>query len=87
MSISTVRKLVTTVLKDVLVSKPIDKTANLNCPKCQGVTSVEIPTDSCLAFYKCESCGEMINTPKDSNKCCVVCEYSDKTCPVAEHNR
>ena len=56
--------------------------ANLSCPYCKFVQKVEIPQTGCLAFHVCEKCGEMIAVPKESDNCCVVCEYSDKKCPV-----
>ena len=35
-----------------------------------------------MVNYKCEKCKEIISVPKESKNCCVICEYSDKTCPV-----
>lgn len=57
--------------------------ANITCPLCNHIQEVEIPNTSCLPFYKCEKCQEIIPVPKDSKNCCVICEYSDKKCPVA----
>ncbi|MAZ67152.1 hypothetical protein CL652_00015 [bacterium] len=59
-------------------------TANLTCPKCGHKQEVEIPEDTCLPFYKCGQCHKVISVPKDSKNCCVICEYSDKKCPVAQ---
>lgn len=56
--------------------------AILTCPKCEHTQETDIPQTGCLAFYKCEKCGEIISVPKESKNCCVICEYSDKTCPV-----
>ena len=58
--------------------------AILTCPKCSHNQEVEIPDGKCLPFHKCESCNEIIAVPKDSKNCCVICEYSDKKCPVAK---
>lgn len=52
----------------------------LTCPKCGHKQEGQIPTNACIPFYKCDSCGEMIS-PKDGD-CCVFCSYGDKACPV-----
>ena len=57
--------------------------AILTCPKCNHNQEMEIPEGKCLPFHKCENCKEIISVPKDSKNCCVVCEYSNKNCPVA----
>ncbi len=61
----------------------MDKTT-LTCPHCKTKQEVEIPNDKCLALHLCESCGKMITVPKESKNCCVVCEFSEDKCPVAE---
>lgn len=53
--------------------------AILTCPKCHSQQKVEMPTNACQYFYKCESCGEML-TPKEGD-CCVFCSYADTKCP------
>jgi len=58
--------------------------ANLTCPHCGHLQEVGIPQTGCLAFHKCEKCEQEISVPKDSNNCCVICEHSDKKCPVAQ---
>ncbi len=55
----------------------------VTCPKCSGKTEVEMPTNACLPFFKCSSCGELISVPQDGQTCCVVCAYSDDKCPVS----
>ena len=60
-----------------------DNTAQLKCPHCGAVQGVEIPNDRCLAMHKCRQCDKIITVPKESQNCCVVCEYSDSACPVA----
>jgi hypothetical protein len=58
---------------------------NITCPECKNTQSMEIPTNSCLAFYKCDGCKKTISAKKS---CCVFCDYGDKKCPVAEgHNQ
>ena len=54
--------------------------ANLKCPHCGHIQDVIIPQNACLHFYECESCHRTI-TPT-TGSCCVICAYSDKTCPT-----
>ena len=54
--------------------------ATLTCPKCGHKQKGEIPTTSCVPFYVCEGCGEMIKAQGDD--CCVFCSYADKLCPL-----
>ena len=61
--------------------------ANLKCPHCGHIQEVEIPQTGCLAFHKCEKCEQLISVPKDSKHCCVICEYSDKVCPVGHKEK
>jgi len=58
------------------------KTATLTCPSCAHAQETAIPENGCLAFYTCEACGETISVPKNSDNCCVICEYSDTKCPA-----
>ncbi len=51
----------------------------IRCPKCGHVQSIEVPKNACLHFYKCDECGELIQTPP--NTCCVICAYSEAKCP------
>ncbi len=59
-----------------------DKKTKITCPKCGHVQVETIPTNNCQPFYKCNGCGEVISTPKDSKNCCVFCEYAEDKCPV-----
>jgi len=61
--------------------------ATVKCPKCGHGTELEVPQNSCLPAYKCESCNELIMLPKDSDNCCVVCEYSDDKCPISNKHK
>ena len=38
-----------------------------------------MPTDACIYFYDCKSCGAIIK-PK-SDDCCVFCSYGSVPCP------
>lgn len=62
-----------------LLNLPKDK-ANLKCPYCNYIQEVIIPQNSCLHLYECKSCCRIVNPPPGN--CCVICAYSDKTCPV-----
>ncbi|MBI2671172.1 hypothetical protein HYX18_04325 [Candidatus Woesearchaeota archaeon] len=53
--------------------------ANLKCPYCKEIDKVHIPKDICLPFHKCSHCNKIITAKKE---CCVICEFSDKKCPV-----
>lgn len=58
--------------------------ATITCPKCSHLQEIEIPMDRCLASYKCNNCKEMISVPNGSKNCCVICEFSNKRCPVSK---
>lgn len=61
------------------MSKQIQTKTTLTCPKCQYKQPVEMPTDACQHFYKCQSCGEILK-PKEGD-CCIFCSYADSKCP------
>ena len=52
--------------------------ANLVCPSCSDMEKIVVPKDKCLAFHKCKKCHKIIK----AKTCCVICDYSDKKCPV-----
>ncbi len=54
--------------------------ATLTCPLCAAVQAAEIPTGSCMPFYKCQKCNKLIKA-KDGD-CCVFCSYGNKKCPL-----
>lgn len=56
----------------------------LTCPKCGHKQEGEIPTNTCIAFYSCEGCKEMIAPAGED--CCVFCSYADKPCPTSHKN-
>lgn len=51
----------------------------ITCPKCGHKQEMDIPDNRCIAFYKCEGCGQLI---KAEESCCVFCDYGDKPCPT-----
>jgi hypothetical protein len=61
------------------MSKKIIENANITCPKCGKVQKAKMPTNACQHFYKCQSCGVMLQ-PKEGD-CCVFCSFADTKCP------
>jgi hypothetical protein len=56
----------------------------VTCLECKHKQAIEIPTISCLPFYKCDSCNKTIAAKKS---CCIFCDYGDRKCPVAEEHK
>ena len=53
--------------------------ATLTCPECGANHDEEMPTNACLFFYTCPTCGTRLKPlPGD---CCVFCSYSNLVCP------
>ena len=52
---------------------------NIICPECGHKQPIVIPIGKCQAFYLCNKCKKTIQA---KNKCCVFCDYGDRTCPV-----
>ncbi|MHB1048440.1 MAG: GDCCVxC domain-containing (seleno)protein [Bacteroidota bacterium] len=53
--------------------------STLVCPHCGQKRDELMPVDSCVYFYKCESCKKILK-PKDGD-CCVFCSYGSMVCP------
>ncbi|WP_274005486.1 GDCCVxC domain-containing (seleno)protein [Vibrio parahaemolyticus] len=53
--------------------------SELVCPKCGHKSGEVMSTDSCLYFYECKGCGELLK-PK-AGDCCVFCSYGSVPCP------
>ncbi len=56
--------------------------STLTCPRCGAATAETMPTDACLYFWNCPSCGELLR-PKRGD-CCVFCSYGDVPCPPVQ---
>lgn len=56
-----------------------EELATLTCPLCGHQQEEEIPPDSCVPFYKCNGCRDIILAKKS---CGVFCDYGDRPCPV-----
>lgn len=57
--------------------------APITCPNCHYCAVEDIPSESCLFFYRCLGCNEILR-PKPGD-CCVFCSYSDRHCPSRDH--
>lgn len=53
--------------------------STITCPSCGFAKAEEMPTNACVWFYKCTSCGVTLR-PKPGD-CCVFCSYGDVPCP------
>ncbi len=57
---------------------------NLTCPACGQSSEETKPSDACLWFYDCKTCGEKLK-PKTGD-CCVFCSYGDLPCPPVQRD-
>ncbi|HEY3918079.1 MAG TPA: GDCCVxC domain-containing (seleno)protein [Stellaceae bacterium] len=57
----------------------------ITCPECGTATAEAMPTDACLYFYDCPSCGAKLR-PKPGD-CCVFCSYGSMSCPPVQRAR
>lgn len=57
----------------------------VTCPHCGFPGRETMPTDACLFFYECRSCGALLR-PKPGD-CCVFCSYGTVKCPPAQATR
>jgi len=59
-----------------ILNKKIQLNSIITCPEC-GFSKEEImPTDSCLVFYECSNCGQILKPKKGD--CCVFCSFRRK---------
>ncbi len=56
--------------------------STITCPHCGHHQSARMPTDACLYFLDCASCGVTLK-PK-AGDCCVFCSYGDVPCPPVQ---
>ncbi|HOK51309.1 MAG: GDCCVxC domain-containing (seleno)protein [Bacteroidales bacterium] len=51
----------------------------ITCPHC-GFSKLEtMPTDTCVFFYECTNCKQVLR-PRQGD-CCVFCSYGSVKCP------
>ncbi|MBA3909920.1 MAG: hypothetical protein C0524_08530 [Rhodobacter sp.] len=67
-----------------MAGKPILQ-STLTCPECGHQSIEDMPTDACVYFHVCASCGVRLR-PKDGD-CCVFCSYGDVACPLIQAER
>ena len=53
--------------------------STITCPNCGHGREETMPTNACLFFYDCTSCGARLK-PKPGD-CCVFCSYGSRQCP------
>ena len=59
--------------------------STITCPACGTRKDETMPTDACLIFYTCTSCGALLR-PKPGD-CCVFCSYGSAPCPPVQSAR
>jgi rubredoxin len=59
--------------------------STVTCPECGFAKEERIPTNACVHFYKCTSCGTLLR-PTAGN-CCVFCSYGSVECPPKQRER
>ena len=59
--------------------------STITCPHCGHAETETMPTDACLFFYECKSCGTLIK-PKQGD-CCVFCSYGSVKCPPIQQHK
>lgn len=63
----------------------IEPRSTVTCPECGHQAAETMPTDSCLYFYDCASCGALLK-PKPGD-CCVFCSFGSVPCPPIQQQR
>ncbi len=57
----------------------------ITCPFCGAAKTEMMPTDSCLFFYECSGCRELLRP--NAGHCCVFCSYGSVPCPpIQQHS-
>ena len=51
----------------------------IKCPECGFEKEETMQTDSCMFFYECTNCKNLLK-PKPGD-CCVFCSYGSVKCP------
>ena len=51
----------------------------ITCPECGAQRAEQMPTDACVHFYECTSCGTLLKP--QVGHCCVFCTYGTVPCP------
>lgn len=51
----------------------------ITCPHCGTAKTEVMPTNSCLFFYECSGCRQLLRP--NAGHCCVFCSYGSVPCP------
>ena len=62
-----------------MIGSPITRQSELTCPRCGAKSVEEMPTDACVVFHECKSCGTLLRPNKGD--CCVFCSFGSVKCP------
>lgn len=54
----------------------------ITCPQCEARSPETMPTDACVFFFDCPSCGARLK-PK-AGDCCVFCSFGSVRCPPVQ---
>jgi rubredoxin len=64
------------------MNKKIQLNSIITCPECDFKKEEIMPTDSCLFFYSCSNCGQILKPKKGDD--CVFCSYGSVECPTVQ---
>ena len=53
--------------------------STITCPDCGFAREETMPTDACVYFYACASCG--VRLRPNEGDCCVFCSFGSVPCP------
>jgi hypothetical protein len=53
--------------------------STITCPHCGALSTETMPTNACVYFHDCRSCGALLKPL--AGDCCVFCSYGDVKCP------
>lgn len=65
-----------------VLSTTVRTTSEITCPHCGAHHSEVMPTDACIYYFECTSCGTVLK-PK-AGDCCVFCSYGSVPCPPVQ---
>lgn len=66
-------------MNNPVVRNPTALKSTIACPQCHHQQEEPLFENSCLYFYECKHCGEVLK-PKEGD-CCVHCSYGTEVCP------
>ncbi|MCE2509858.1 MAG: hypothetical protein J4G10_02590 [Alphaproteobacteria bacterium] len=59
--------------------------STITCPECGHTKTEAMPTEACVYFYECGTCGALLKPRKGD--CCVFCSYGSVPCPPVQEAR